>query len=129
MSPSVFPPLTVLTVSNQSDRAEDHKILSDRRSEGGGIAWLAKFSRPPVKLIKIVATAGSDEHVSTSNAAARQRPGRSPSRMGVLMALAGLRENWHSPGGRVGPQLRDRHDRAERVMRRAAQPDGGGPGP
>jgi len=39
------------------------KILSDRRSEGGGIAWLAKFSPPPSKLIKIVATALSDEHV------------------------------------------------------------------
>ena len=39
------------------------KILSDRRSEGGGIAWLAKFSPPPGNLIKIVATALSDEHV------------------------------------------------------------------
>src|ERR1700693_1418197 len=39
------------------------KILSDRRTEGGGIAWLAKFSPPPGKLIKIVATALSDEHV------------------------------------------------------------------
>jgi hypothetical protein len=39
------------------------KILSDRRCEGGGIAWLAKFSPPPGKLIKIVATALSDEHV------------------------------------------------------------------
>ena len=39
------------------------KILSDRRSEDGGIAWLAKFSPPPGKLIKIVATALSDEHV------------------------------------------------------------------
>ncbi|GEM_PF-1247404 len=39
------------------------KILSDRRREGGGIAWLAKFSPPPGKLIKIVATALSDEHV------------------------------------------------------------------
>jgi hypothetical protein len=39
------------------------KILSDRRSEGGGIAWLAKFSPPPGKLIKIVATALSDEHL------------------------------------------------------------------
>jgi hypothetical protein len=39
------------------------KILSDRRSEGGGIAWLAKFSPPPGKLIKIGATALSDEHV------------------------------------------------------------------
>jgi len=39
------------------------KILSDRRSEGGGIAWLTKFSPPPGKLIKIVATALSNEHV------------------------------------------------------------------
>ena len=39
------------------------KILSDRRAEGGGIAWLAKFTPPPGKLIKIVATALSDEHV------------------------------------------------------------------
>ncbi len=38
-------------------------ILSDRRAEGGGIAWLGKFSPPPGKLIKIVATALSDEHV------------------------------------------------------------------
>lgn len=39
------------------------KILSDRRQQGGGIAWLVKFSPPPGKLIKIVATALSDEHV------------------------------------------------------------------
>jgi len=39
------------------------KILSDRRAQGGGIAWLGKFSPPPGKLIKIVATALSDEHV------------------------------------------------------------------
>jgi hypothetical protein len=39
------------------------KVLSDRRPQGGGIAWLAKFSPPPGKLIKIVATALSDEHV------------------------------------------------------------------
>jgi hypothetical protein len=39
------------------------KILSDRRREGGGIAWLAKFTPPLGKVIKIVATALSDEHV------------------------------------------------------------------
>jgi hypothetical protein len=39
------------------------KLLSDRRAEGGGIAWLGRFSPPPGKLIKIVATALSDEHV------------------------------------------------------------------
>jgi len=39
------------------------KVLSDRRADGGGIAWLVKFSPPPGKLIKIVATALSDEHI------------------------------------------------------------------
>ena len=39
------------------------KVLSDRRHEGGGIAWLVRFLPPPGKLIKIVATALSDEHV------------------------------------------------------------------
>ena len=36
------------------------KVLSDRRAEGGGIAWLGKFSPPPGKLIKIVAIALSE---------------------------------------------------------------------
>jgi hypothetical protein len=39
------------------------KVLSDRRSDGGGIAWLVRFLPPPGKLIKIVAVALSDEHV------------------------------------------------------------------
>src|SRR5258707_15638921 len=39
------------------------KVLSDRRREGGGIAWLVKFTPPAKKLIKIVATARSDEHI------------------------------------------------------------------
>ena len=39
------------------------KVLSDRRPDGGGIAWLVKFTPPPGKLIKIVATALSDEHI------------------------------------------------------------------
>ena len=39
------------------------KVLSDRRAEGGGIAWLNRFTPPAGKLIKIVATALSDEHV------------------------------------------------------------------
>ena len=39
------------------------KVLSDRRAEGGGIAWLVRFTLPPGKLIKIVATALSDEHI------------------------------------------------------------------
>jgi len=39
------------------------KVLSDRRLDGGGIAWLVRFTPPAGKLIKIVATALSDEHI------------------------------------------------------------------
>ena len=39
------------------------KVLSDRRHEGGGITWIARFLPPPGKLIKIVAVALSDEHI------------------------------------------------------------------
>ena len=46
-----------------------------------------------------------------------------------IMALAGLWENWRSPGRRVGSLLCDHcdhHDHAERVVRRAPQPDARG---
>ena len=52
------------------------KVLSDRRSQGGGIAWLAKFSPPPGKLIKIVATALSDEHVFNLEGGRTTKSGR-----------------------------------------------------
>lgn len=39
------------------------KVLSDRRSEGGGMAQIVRFSPPPGMLIKIVANARSDEHI------------------------------------------------------------------
>jgi hypothetical protein len=39
------------------------KVLVDRRQEGGGISWIARFLPPPGKLIKIVAVALSDEHI------------------------------------------------------------------
>jgi hypothetical protein len=39
------------------------KVLSDRRAEGGGIVWLLRFSPPPGKVVKVIATARSDEHI------------------------------------------------------------------
>jgi len=39
------------------------KVLSDRRAEGGGIAWLVRMTPPEGKLIRIVAVALSDEHI------------------------------------------------------------------
>lgn len=41
----------------------EQKTMSDRRAEGGGIAYLLRFRPPAGKLIKIVAVARSDEHV------------------------------------------------------------------
>jgi len=38
-------------------------VLSDRRSDGGGIAYLLRLAPPPGKLIRAVAVARSDEHV------------------------------------------------------------------
>ena len=39
------------------------KVLSDRRGEGGGIAWLVRMTPPEGKAIRIVAVALSDEHI------------------------------------------------------------------
>jgi len=39
------------------------KLLSDRRAEGGGIAWLVRMIPPEGKVIRIVAAAQSDEHI------------------------------------------------------------------
>ena len=39
------------------------KVLSDRRAEGGGIAWLVRITPPEGKVIRIVAVALSDEHI------------------------------------------------------------------
>jgi hypothetical protein len=39
------------------------KTLSDRRADGGGIAYLLRFRPPEGKLIKVVAVAQSDEHI------------------------------------------------------------------
>jgi len=52
------------------------KVLSDRRQQGGGIAWLVKFSPPPGKLLKIVATARSDEHVFSLEGGRSTKSGR-----------------------------------------------------
>jgi len=56
------------------------KVLSDRRSEGGGIAWLVRWLPPPGKLIKIIATALSDEHVFTLSGGGRVTKSGSPVR-------------------------------------------------
>lgn len=39
------------------------KLLSDRRAEGGGVAFLVRFIPPEGKVIRIIAVARSDEHI------------------------------------------------------------------
>jgi hypothetical protein len=58
------------------------KVLSDRRADGGGIAWLVKFTPPPGKLIKIVATALSDEHVFNLQGGRSTKSGQPAQRSG-----------------------------------------------
>jgi hypothetical protein len=41
----------------------EFKPLSDRRADGAGVAYLIRFNPPAGKLLKVVATARSDEHV------------------------------------------------------------------
>ena len=52
------------------------KILSDRRSSGGGMAYVVKFTPPSGKTIKIVAVARSDEHVFNLEGGYGTRTGR-----------------------------------------------------
>ena len=57
------------------------KVLCDRRHEGGGISWIARFLPPPGKLIKIVAMALSDEHIFNLEGGRGTKSGQ-PSRAG-----------------------------------------------
>jgi len=50
-------------VAEEAPGITQEKVLSDRRSEGGGVAYLLKFTPPHGRLIRLVATARSDEHV------------------------------------------------------------------
>ena len=52
------------------------KILSDRRTSGGGMAYVVKFAPPQGKTIKIVAVARSDEHVFNLEGGYGTRTGR-----------------------------------------------------
>jgi hypothetical protein len=52
------------------------KVLSDRRAEGGGMAYLMKLNPPIGKLIKLIAVAGSDEHVYLLQGGYCDRTGR-----------------------------------------------------
>ncbi len=70
------------TAVNEGKDIVQLKVLSDRRAEGGGIAWLVKFSPPEGKLIKIVATALSDEHVFSLQGGRSTKSGEPTQRSG-----------------------------------------------
>jgi hypothetical protein len=64
----------------QGEPVFEVKVLSDRRAEGGGIAYLLKTTPPAGKLVKIVAVARSDEHIFNFSGGACSKSGR---RLGV----------------------------------------------
>ena len=54
------------------------KVLSDPRAEGGGIAWLVRFTPPEGKVIRIVAVALSDEHIFGLEGGCGRKTGERP---------------------------------------------------
>src|SRR6516162_7621110 len=77
------------------------KMLSDRRDEGGGSAWLVKFSPPPGKLIKIIATAQSDEHVFNLEGGRGTKTGQPVRSSGGYAEPKGTTaQRFHRPGDR-----------------------------
>jgi hypothetical protein len=52
------------------------KVLSDRRAEGGGLAWLVRMTPPEGKVIRIVAAALSDEPIFNLDCGRGPRSGR-----------------------------------------------------
>jgi hypothetical protein len=71
----------------------ENKVLSDRRAEGGGIAYLVKFNPPSGALLKVVATARSDEHVYLLQGAYCNRAGESIAAPGAYGINAGGRQH------------------------------------
>jgi hypothetical protein len=64
----------------------ENKVLSDRRSDGAGVAYIVKFRPPKGKILKVVATARSDEHVYLLEGAHCNRAGEaiaSPGTYGI----------------------------------------------
>jgi len=58
------------------------KTLSDRRAEGGGIAYLLRATPPAGKLIKIIAVARSEEHIFNLSGGKANKAGRPTSAAG-----------------------------------------------
>jgi hypothetical protein len=70
------------------------KVLSDRRAEGGGIAWLVRFTPPEGKVIRIVAVALSDEHIFGLEGGPRATMGSIRRASRTALSLAPRRCRW-----------------------------------
>jgi hypothetical protein len=71
----------------------ENKVLSDRRSDGAGVAYLVKFLPPEGKLLKVIATAQSDEHVYLLEGAYCNRAGEPIAAPGAYGINAGGRRH------------------------------------
>jgi len=80
------------------------KELSDRRRDGGGVAYLLHFMPPPGKLIKVVAIARSDEHIVTLEGGRGTKSGERLRLQGLAhgSSFSCLRKNTRSMPGRLG---------------------------
>jgi len=70
-----------------------NKVLSDRRSEGAGVAYLVRFIPLEGKLLKVIATAQSDEHVYLLEGAYCNRAGEPIAAPGAHSINAGGRRH------------------------------------
>jgi len=80
----------------------DNGVLSDRRADGAGVAYLVKFKPPNGKLLKVIATARSDEHVYLLEGAYCTRAGETIATPGASGLHASGRRHRNPPvvGGR-----------------------------
>lgn len=73
------------------------KRLSDRREQGEGVAQIIRFCPPPQRLIKVLAIAGSDEHIYILSGGHCDKSGRQKQFPGYYML--------HPRGHRHGAML------------------------
>ena len=78
------------------------KVLSDRRNEGGGIAWLVRMTPPPGKLIKIVAVALSDEHIFSLQGGRSTKSGERAQGAGATVSIPRAAAQRHDRAGDDG---------------------------
>jgi hypothetical protein len=87
-------------VFHQSEVLVENKVLSDRRAQGAGVAYLVKFRPPEQRLLKVVATARSDEDVYLLEGAYCNRARQTIANPGAY----GINETGHRHSAFIGTE-------------------------